>query len=42
MTTSADVRARLVRELALDLIGPRNDDPELAPSCCPTRPRAGT
>ncbi len=38
MTTSSDVRARLVRELALDLVGPRNDDPELAAELLPDPP----
>lgn len=38
MTTSAEVRQRLVRGLRLDLVGPRNDDPELANEVLPEPP----
>ena len=38
MTTSAEVRTKLVRELGLDLVGPRNDDPELANETLPEPP----
>jgi HEPN domain len=38
MTTGAEVRTRLVRELQLDLVGPRNEEPDLAREVLPEPP----